>query len=321
MRIGLLSYSNRHSGVGVFAWEFLRHLPVSCFFSVPSAKGQEIWTPGQVQGWPDPGRLEMFLQAYRPDVLLAIETVFDPSVYEVCRAHAVKTVLVTMLEAWIEECPDVFLCPTLACYEAVEHESKVYIDLPMEVEAYSFTQRRQAQRFLHVRGCGGTDDRRQTQAAVDGFLMANLPGATLTIHTQQPWQPVVTDPRVVVRCADLSEPAQVFDGFDVLLQPDAYAGFDRPLLEAMACGMPVITTDAGPMNEAVAIDGLVKSYPVDWRRGCPRNVVTAPAVAEALHRVPSWDVTEISRRCRALAESHGWTAARRQEWLEVLENS
>jgi len=47
-----------------------------------------------------------------------------------------------------------------------------------------------------------------------------------------------------------------YQGADILMMPSLDEGFGFPLVEAMACGTPVITSDHGPMLEIVADAGL-----------------------------------------------------------------
>ncbi|MFA5800897.1 MAG: glycosyltransferase family 1 protein [Thermoleophilia bacterium] len=54
----------------------------------------------------------------------------------------------------------------------------------------------------------------------------------------------------------------LYNGADVFLYPSLYEGFGMPVLEAMACGTPVITTSAGSIPE-VAGDAALFVDPMD----------------------------------------------------------
>ena len=74
------------------------------------------------------------------------------------------------------------------------------------------------------------------------------------------------DPRIELRLADqpTAEHLRELASCDVCLAPARWEGLGLPLYEAIAFGMPAITNDAPPMNEAIhdGINGLlVASHP------------------------------------------------------------
>lgn len=62
--------------------------------------------------------------------------------------------------------------------------------------------------------------------------------------------------------------ADLYRASDVLLFPSLAEGFGVPLIEAQACGIPVITSDVSPMNELVKTGTAVRCVPhperSDW---------------------------------------------------------
>ena len=83
---------------------------------------------------------------------------------------------------------------------------------------------------------------------------------------------------------------------DVFVLASRYEGWANVLLEAMACGLPVVATDVGGNAEVVAHPGLGRIVPF----GEPDAL--ASALHDALHA--DWDRREI----RAYAESNAWEA-------------
>jgi glycosyltransferase involved in cell wall biosynthesis len=82
--------------------------------------------------------------------------------------------------------------------------------------------------------------------------------------------------------------AAVYSACDALAQPSLYEGFGVPVLEAMACGLPVVCSNGGALPEVVGDAGLV--VPLEGR--------DEPAsFAEAIERV--LNDGELARRLRA----------------------
>ncbi|MGH9120841.1 MAG: glycosyltransferase family 4 protein [Acidimicrobiales bacterium] len=102
------------------------------------------------------------------------------------------------------------------------------------------------------------------------------------------------------------ELATLMAGADAFCLPSLTEGFGLPVLEAMACGTPVVTSNRGSLPEVVGDAGLVVEP-------------TGPALAEALYTLLS-DATrraqlgEVSRR---RAETMSWDRTA-EGWLAVL---
>ena len=87
--------------------------------------------------------------------------------------------------------------------------------------------------------------------------------------------------RVVTAAAISDEDlAAVYSVADALLFPSLVEGFGWPVLEAMACGCRVVTSDRGPMTE---VGGEAASY-ID-----PQNPSSAAAIVDAVLHEPATD--------------------------------
>jgi 1,2-diacylglycerol 3-alpha-glucosyltransferase len=99
------------------------------------------------------------------------------------------------------------------------------------------------------------------------------------------------DPRIEVELSDQPTETHLrqFASCDVCLSPSRWEGLGLPLYEAIAFGMPAITNDAPPMNEAVVDDvsGVcVRSVP--WgtaRSGIPAFDPDTDELAAAIERL------------------------------------
>ena len=100
----------------------------------------------------------------------------------------------------------------------------------------------------------------------------------------------------------------------VVAIPSLYEGFSLPAVEAMACGTPLVTTDAGALPEVVGTKaGLrVRAGDVGELTGALQLVLDSPSLGEQLGRAGR----------RRVLESYTWraTAERTADWYaEVLE--
>lgn len=99
------------------------------------------------------------------------------------------------------------------------------------------------------------------------------------------------DERVVVMVSDqpMAEHLRIVAACDVCLSPSRWEGLGLPLYEAIAFGMPTITNDAPPMNEAVrdGVNGLlVRSHPDGTARsGIPALTPDTDDLARAIERL------------------------------------
>jgi 1,2-diacylglycerol 3-alpha-glucosyltransferase len=103
------------------------------------------------------------------------------------------------------------------------------------------------------------------------------------------------DSRIVLHVADdrTADHLQRFASCDVCLSPARWEGLGLPLYEAIAFGMPAITNDAPPMNEAVrdGVNGaLVPSHPDGTARsGIPAVTPDVDELARAIERLADDD--------------------------------
>jgi glycosyltransferase involved in cell wall biosynthesis len=83
---------------------------------------------------------------------------------------------------------------------------------------------------------------------------------------------------------DDAELAALYRGAELLLFPSLEEGFGWPVVEAQACGCPVVTTGKTPMTEAGGSAAIYLEDPCD-----------AKSAAEVVVRVLNYDLTSRTR--------------------------
>lgn len=99
--------------------------------------------------------------------------------------------------------------------------------------------------------------------------------------------------------------AYIYQAFDVLLMPSMGEGFGVPLIEAQACGVPVIASDHSAMTELVEAGWLVAGDP--WWDAAMSSFFISPYVASI---VDALEAAYANRGSARLAETAARFAAR-----------
>lgn len=146
---------------------------------------------------------------------------------------------------------------------------------------------------------GGFDVRKNLRAVVQAFARAgsSAPDVSLFIAGRLPERDTAftPDPRrladeagiagrtVFTGWTDESDKPALYSGAEAVLFPSRYEGFGLPLLEAMACGTPVIVSRAASLPEIVGAGGLL--YDPDDASGMGEGLaalLTNPSMRAAL---------------------------------------
>ena len=89
----------------------------------------------------------------------------------------------------------------------------------------------------------------------------------------------------------------IYRGAEVFAFPSEYEGFGFPVLEAMACGTPVVASDASSIPEVVGDAGVLVP---------PRDVGALAAALEGLLKYPG-RATHLRARGLARARLFSWS--------------
>lgn len=155
---------------------------------------------------------------------------------------------------------DFVICNTHRHMLAMEgHRQKYYIPWGTDVGLFKPHDKQKYGDSVVFFHSVGMSTRKGTDILLDAFIRSGLyKSARLVIHTQIPIEQVCTYKKqelteqygIDIIEGTVSAPGLYYMG-DVYVYPTRLDGLGLTLYEALACGLPVITTDYPPMNEVI----------------------------------------------------------------------
>ena len=234
IKVGMVAYTNRTSGVGVFCWEFLNNLPLDSILSVGNRiKGQEQWIDRQLStaGTPTARDIEKYINRYKPDAIFYIETPFNKIFKSICDRHSIKLAGFVMCESVSQQAipRHISICPHQLAYGKISHPNKIIQRLPIDTNMFPFRERG-GRKLMSVVGYEGLRDRKQRN------VIERLDN--VKIYSQ-----------VDEKSEETKEPWELYKYGDISLALSAFGGYERTIPESMASGLITIGVDGPPMNE------------------------------------------------------------------------
>ena len=156
---------------------------------------------------------------------------------------------------------DAVICHTKRHYSVFKnHFQAYYIPWGTDINLFKPTKNDKVRKsdvvFFHSAGMGGINFRKGTDIVVKAFSKFES-GVKLIIHSQVPvdkfgniGEIIEKNPRIEFIHRTVTAPGLYHLG-DVYVYPSRLEGLGLTIMEALACGLPVITTDAPPMNEFI----------------------------------------------------------------------
>ncbi|HET7293717.1 MAG TPA: glycosyltransferase [Vicinamibacteria bacterium] len=180
--------------------------------------------------------------------------------------------------------------------------------------------------FVHNGALMDPFDRKGTHDVIRAFRRVGRPDLRLIVHLQREAELRDLDQRVDVRVGNLEEPAELYAEADVAVQPSKIEGVGFLVLEALASGLPVVTTDAPPMNEYVAQRELRvaprwfkrRAFQTGWIPQAHRRLPRPSDLAAKIAWCAEHDLAGIAAANRAWAEASFDPGRVRREWEEAL---
>jgi glycosyltransferase involved in cell wall biosynthesis len=324
-QIGLLGY-NTAQGLGYLCRDFVRHVPVRKWL-IPKHRRFPTLEPviesnrfdvvirskisdATIQKWVD-----------RIDVLLFFESPIIDRVVEIAHARGKKVACVSMHESlpakkkWLG-LVDLWLAPTLHTVVALRERnvrgSIRYFPWPVDTDRFVFQQRNRCSQFVYAQGNGGPLDRKG--AVIVRQALRIDPELPISIYSQVQDE-ITPDKYIPVDWSgcdfrgSVEDPTEIYQSGDVFLMPSRWEGLGLPLYECQATGMPLICTDAAPMNESNPWQRLActsgEALLLQDRRVTSWNV-DANHLVGVLRSVLGCDIYAASQSARQFAESRSW---------------
>ncbi|HWB11887.1 MAG TPA: glycosyltransferase [Pirellulales bacterium] len=265
------------------------------------------------------------------DWVLFAEQPYCPRLARAARVFGVNIACIPNWEclnpklAWLA-CVDLMICPSLHTYRhACDWKHRycfgwdvIYVPCPMDTGAFRFRQRTRCRRYVFINGWGGGRPRRLDGSPAPygrkgGELIAEAaraaPDLSFIVHSQVELNGL--PPNVELRKPPSDHRRLYHDG-DVCVQPSHYEGIGLQLLECQAAGMPLITSDAPPMNEYQPLDVIpVRGWDIVELWGdqpLAAQMMSVGDLVDVLRRWHQADIGQASLKAREFIErEHSWT--------------
>jgi glycosyltransferase involved in cell wall biosynthesis len=322
-----LGYQNRDIAVhgGITRWLVPQHPQFPTLDAPPGAACRVDNVPGSIDGAAIRGWMEGL------DWVLFVEHPYIRRCAQHARGLGISVAYVPNWELsdpradWLNHV-DLVLCPTRHTARQFEGWKAEYghawdlatVPWPIDVGRFPFRERARCRRFLFINGTGGCpatradwSDTPYQRKGLEVLLEAarRAPELSFLVFSQVPLG-VPVPPNVEVRPSARANEG-LYDEGDVCVQPSHWEGLGLSLLECQAAGLPLITTDAPPMNEhnPFRVVPVCGTEPVSLY-GChpfAAQRIDPDALVCVLREVAGTDVSAASRAARAfVAAEHSW---------------
>jgi glycosyltransferase involved in cell wall biosynthesis len=219
-------------------------------------------------------------------------------------------------------CVDVMLCPARHTARMLEDWKRrfgfawqiIEASWPIDTDRFVFRPRQRCRQFVYVHGSGGFRATRGHESAaplrrkgLEVLLSAAriVPKIPIVVYAQPRDMPQVPA-NVELRLPPADNRRLYVDG-DVCVQPSHWEGLGLPLLECQAAGMPLVTTDAPPMNEhhpLAVIAAELEAVYLSPELCIPAARIEPQNLAATLAAVFGRDIRSPSRSARQFVEEH-----------------
>jgi len=334
LRLGLVGCATR-TGIGYLNRDVARHLGVDRWLvtgpdtSAPAGLACRI---DAINRELSPIELEAWLDGL--DIVLFTESPQMTGLTAVARRLGVRIACIPQWEwlhpglAWLDDV-DLMLCPTRHTRTRLDDWTRRFgfrwavtcVPWPIDLDRFRYRQRLRCRRFVFVAGNGGaravrpvgSGEIRRKGLAVLIEAARRVPGIPLVVYANPRDVSLPFPPNIEWRWPPDDNTELYLDG-DVCVQPSHWEGLGLPLLECQAAGMPLVTSDAPPMNEhqpLARIPAAQEAVLIDGRHCITAALIRPDDLAATLRSLHGQSIASASRRARRFVErEHAWHRAR-----------
>jgi glycosyltransferase involved in cell wall biosynthesis len=260
---------------------------------------------------------------------------WHPRLLKLARKVGVKTVCVPNWEWFRGQDPlwklcDLFVCPSQFTEKVVRgYGFRNTMVLPWPLDLKKLPKRTvtgPAKTFLHNAGIVDPDDRKGTRDTIRAFTRVKRDDIRLIVRMQKNDTMPPLDERIELKVGNCPDVRSLYETGDVCIQPSKMEGLGFMVLEPVASGLPVVTTNCPPMNEMVRQPAMRcalkwfkrKAYATKWVSHAHLRLPREQDLAAKINWCANNDMGPFSQENRAWSEARFEVTTLIKVWSNAL---
>lgn len=328
MKLGLVGWPSE-TGLGMEIRDAAKYLPISGTFFLKHP-GKPMSQEYQDQAH-HPRKEEMirFLDETGVDTILSWESPGSWEFPKIWKERGIRWFLVIHWDwftpARIEDIQDaILISPFPSCVGmllAGYGLQSTHLQVPIDLERLPFRHKNAAKSFMTAYGTGGLHERRSLNEILRAWEILGPDAPELTVYAQNNPLSRSVPKGVMFKAGGVPTPADLYRDHDVALFPSKYEGVGLSLMEAQACGLPVITSDMEPMRGLSdwRVSGVTKAVEIMEDHFVEAFYPDPESIAQRVKQFCTADITPMSKSSRSKAELFWSWGNLREEWVSFLE--